>query len=165
MECIVAYNFFLLYFFFHNKKVFNVFKYSSYILLIFITYKIIRFFNYVLPLLHDNNIFLIDIHYSGLLLDNYRIVDGVNIFDDPGKSFQFSYGFLKIFYFYFLQFFFTLDTNFIFSFIKSLQAIFLVLILFLSYLRFKKIYLFSFFILASFFFYSKFLVDMVAKSY
>lgn len=144
--------FFYYIFFFSNKKVANILKYSSFFLLIFITYKIIRFFNYVTPLLHDNNIFLIDIHYTALLLDNYRIVDGVNIFDDPGKSLQFSYGFLKIFYFYFLQFFFTLDTNFIFLFIKSLQAIFLVLILFLSYLRFKKIYLFSFFILTSFFF-------------
>jgi hypothetical protein len=144
--------FFYFIFFSYNKKVFNALKYLSYFLLIFITYKIIRFFLYVSPLLHENNIFLIDMHYSALLLDNYRIVDGVNIFDDPGKSLQFSYGFLKNLYFFFFKFFFNLDINFVFLFIKILQAIFLILILFLSYLRFKKIYLFFFFILTSFFF-------------
>jgi len=144
--------FFYYIFFFSNKKVANILKYLSFFLLIFITYKIIRFFNYVFPLINVHDIFLIDQHYSILLSDSYRFIDGVNLFDDPGKSFQFSYGFLKIFYFYFLQFFFKLDTNFIFLFIKSLQAIFLVLILFLSYLRFKKIYLLLFFILTSQFF-------------
>jgi hypothetical protein len=144
--------FFYFIFFFRNKKVFNALKYLSYFLLIFTTYKIIIFFHYASPLLHENNIFLIDMHYSALLLDNYRIVDGVNIFDDPGKSFQFSYGFLKNYYFFFFKSFFKLDTSFIFLFIKTLQIIFLILILFLSYLRFKKIYLFFFFISTSFFF-------------
>jgi len=142
--------FFLFTFFYLKENSLKYLKVISYIFFIFLFYIISKNFKYIQPV--EFHTYTIDLHYTSLLLDNFRIIDGVNIFDDPGKSSKLAYGFLNKFYFFFLQFFFKLDTNFILLFLKVLQGIFIMLILFLSYLRYNKIYLLSFFLLTSFFF-------------
>lgn len=146
---------FLVILFVIKKKKFlvNYLNWISIILVFcFLIYSIYLFEYIYLPKSQNFDIYEIDSHFSSLLLQNYRIIDGVDIFDDPGKAFQFSYGFLKDFYFIFLQYFSNLNFEFVLLFLKVLQVFFTFFIIYLSYLRYKKIYLIIFFLIISLFY-------------